>query len=94
MARCARLPSIRVYQVTAGTPVTISIPRDTVAFALQVRTAIGATLRVDGPTVQDYFSLAAGATLSMDNLNLDNDLNLYVDAAGGSVTIEVWLWSA
>lgn len=94
MARCARLPSIRVYSVVAGTPETISIPRDTVAFALQVRTAVGATIRVDGPTVQDYFSLAAGATLSMDNLNLDSDLDLYVDAASGTVTVEVWLWSA
>lgn len=94
MTRCARLPSIRVYQVSAGTPQAVSIPGDAVAFALQVRTAIGATVRLDGPTSQDFFSLAAGATMSMDNLKLDKDLVLYIDAASGSVTLEVWVWSA
>lgn len=94
MARCARAASLRTVSATAGSPERVTIPRDTVAFALQVRTAVGATIRVEAPSGGDYFSLGAGATLSMDSLQLANDLDLYVDAASGTVTVEVWLWSA
>lgn len=95
MSRCARSMTISTVAVTAGTPALLLIPRDTVAFALQVRTTVGATVREGSKTNPDYFSLAAGATLSSPEfLGLANDLELWIDAASGSVVVEVWLWSA
>lgn len=87
--------TITTLQVTAGTPALLLIPRTAVAFALQVRTAVGITVREGSKANPDYFSLAAGATLSSPEfLGLANDVELWIDAASGTVTVEVWLWSA
>lgn len=87
--------TITTLEVTAGTPQLLTIPRDTVAWALQVRTPVGATIREGSKGATDYFSLAAGATLSSPEfLGLQNDLELWIDAAAGTVTVEAWLWSA
>lgn len=88
---CKRRPRIRSFSITAGAPFeAITLPASTAAFVLRPRTAVGVQLRVDQAST-DYFSLAAGETYTEEDLALDAELVIYVEAAA-DVVVEVWSW--
>lgn len=88
---CKRQAFIEAYTISTTERTKVTIPKATLEFALQVRTAVGVTIGL-APTVGDgYFSLAAGATYTEERLDLQADLVLYVQAAS-ACTLEVWRW--
>ena len=90
---CNVTPTLTTVAVPGtGTRARLVIPQDVRSFALQVRTAVGLTIALEASESADYFSLAAGATFSQDDLKLTHDLELWLDAPS-AVVAELWSWT-
>lgn len=89
---CKAQPFIDTVAIVAASGRTrYRIPKATIEFVLQVRTAVGATVAFSPNPGDGFFSIPSGASYTEERLGLTTDLDLWLGAAA-DCTVEVWRW--